>query len=703
MKNNKMLLNIFVFSYFLFAFLSLHTINNIYFYLFSLMLGVLFLFKRFLKLSCSILLSALVLMPIWLLFNNIFYERFLHYTLISDVLTAFLLPVIFNLINCDKKFKINVLFLILPLVNITFSQYYATENLIYWTSILIAIICGANIFEKKYEKESSRNAFIILFIVYLLVSFYYLFDFYRPVKSDKIAILKSDWCNAANIPNKENHQIAYFYAYSDFMKILNSYGDTTIIDNQDLEDGTPNYDIIILITPTTPINSIQAQKLHNFVKRGGRLVLITDHTNLYGHLDSVHSLLKSFNIRMNDDAVFNPTNYYEKAILNTNSLKLNKVMMKTGNSIIPSVLSKVWAITPKIISEKADYTKDNFFGELVYTSDDTVGNFPIGTTIKKGLGTFVIWNDSTIFSNFGMSQEDNIKLLDYIVKNKIYNNKERKINYKFIKIFANDNKTFWEAPPNHAPDSIHYSTLVANFTRNNLFPEFIEKPTKDTIYFTTYDYLRKNINKINSSKIVIIDDIPEDNFLNIKKFAFDDNKMTSSLDDFYYSQNGKYITILYEGKNIVLAKNVFSDNELGTWWNTTPVSPYKKEMISSFLNWVENGDKILIYQYPNLTCKKQGYLVNFSNNSQEYWDKICVSEIIKFDKNNIVYIGNRKWAFVIDKNTYFGNPEMSDNYLNTLSVKWTAKSMNKKSKIKPRKNTGCPINKFRIGTKNVAP
>ena len=126
-------------------------------------------------------------------------------------------------------------------------------------------------------------------------------------------------------------------------------------------------------------------------------------------------------------------------------------------------------------------------------------------------------------------------------------------------------------------------------------------------------------------------------------------------------------------------------------------------MISSFLNWVENGDKILIYQYPNLTCKKQGYLVNFSNNSQEYWDKICVSEIIKFDKNNIVYIGNRKWAFVIDKNTYFGNPEMSDNYLNTLSVKWTAKSMNKKSKIKPRKNTGCPINKFRIGTKNVAP
>ena len=178
--------------------------------------------------------------------------------------------------------------------------------------------------------------------------------------------------------------------------------------------------------------------------------------------------------------------------------------------------------------------------------------------------------------------------------------------------------------------------------------------------------------------------------------------MTELNKNFYYSQNGKDITIQYKDKNIMFAKNILSDNELGTWWNITPISPYKKEMIKRFFEWINNNNNIEVYKYPKLEKKNQGYLVKFDNGTLEYWDTIYTSKIINYDKNNIVYLGNRKWAFVIDSKTYFGNPEMSDNYLNTLDKKWNAKIINKKPQINNviQRNT---INKYKKIKRYVSP
>lgn len=703
MKNNRILLNILPALYLLFAFISIHTINNIYFYFVSLGLAIYFLLKKYLRLSCSIFTIMVVLVPTWLFFNNIFYERALHYTIISDLLTVFIISVIYTLVNIKKEFKFNIVYIVIALISTAFCQYCAYDNCLYWFIISSLILCGLGIFKKEYEKSSNKKYLLLLIVIYFISSVYYVIDNYIPIKADKIAVLKSDWCNVANMPDNKSHQINYYYAYSDFMKILNGYGKTTIINNQDIENNTKlDYDVIILITPTEPISKVQVKKLDNFVKNGGRLVLITDHTNLYGHIDSVHGLLQNFGTRMNDDAVFNANNYYEKALLNINSIQLNKIMMKTGNSIIPPVTSKVWAITPTIISEKADYTRDNFFGELIFSSDDCVGNFPIGVTIRKGLGSFVIWNDSTLFSNFAISQENNIQLLDYIVRNKIYTSKTRNIVYKYIKIYTDIQDVFWEAPPNRAPSELHYSTLIANFTRNHLFPEYTKNYESDLV-FTTYDNLLNQFSKLKADKVVIIDDIPENNCFNVKKYSFGNNEITSSNNNFYYSVNGNTINTIYNKKDIVFAKNVLSDNELGAWWNTTDISPYKKEMINEFLNWLNDGSEIKIFHYPKTTCKQENYLIKFNDGTQEYWNNICLSNMLKIGNNNIVYLGNRRWAFVVPNGTFLGTPELSDNYANSLNLRWVAKRTNNYIEKQEKVRKGCIINRFSIGTKHPAP
>ena len=702
-NKSKLISNILPVLYMLFAFLSIHTINNFYFYVFSFLITFYFLYRGYIKLSCSIFLTTLFLMPTWLLFNNLFFEKVNHYTILSDVFTAFILSILFNSINSSREKKFNLFAASMMFMVFSFFKYYAYDSFLYWGSIIIIIICGLNFFHMQYTRMQNKNIQILLFCLYIFVLTMSLYNIFEEKNSSKIGILKSDWCNISNTPPKNNYEIKYYYAYSDFVNILNSYGVVQGINNQEIISQASQFNTIILITPTTPINSEQVKTLYNFVKNGGRLILITDHTNLYGHIDSVAGLVSAFGIKLNDDSVFNPNNYYENAILNTNSPKYKSIMMKTGNSIIPPPNARVWAITHKLISEKADYTKENFFSEMLFSSDDNVGSFPIGITVKKGKGDFVIWNDSTLFSNFAINQKGNIELLDYIIKNKIYKSKDRKTNYKLIKILSDNHDTFWEAPPNMPPSDIHFSTLIANFTRVNLFPEFVQTLSNDTILFTTYENLQRNFYRINTNKIVIVDDIPSNNFLGVKKYDFDTKKVTNSNDNFYYSVKGNSISLRYKYKNIVLAKNVLSDNELGTWWNITPISPYKKEMINQFLEWVQKNDEISIFKYPSFKCINKSYMVKYDNGKEDMWDTICMSKIIKSDNNNLVYLGKRKWAFVIDKNVYFGNPELSDNYLSTLNTKWTAKVANKKKIKKMQSNKGCPLNRFNIGTKHAIP
>ena len=669
----KLIKMIAISGYILFAFLSIHTINNIYFYLFSFFLAMICLLKKYLKLSFTFAILTYLIMPIWLSFNGIFYENTHHYSILTDFITVFTISLLFVIMNKSNDIKDKFLYLILSIIAIIFYQYSAYSDIIYWSSILIIIINVLTLTDIEFKQNDDKKLFTgILFIILTMIS-YHVFTNFETKNSNEIGVLKSEWCDVSVIPDKNHYIMDYFYAYSDFLKLLKTYGNVNTINNSDL-DKNLNYNTIILITPTQSITKNQVQNLRNFVKQGGRLILITDHTNLYGHLDAVNGLLASFKVRMNDDAVFNPKNYFEKAILNINNLKLKSLYMKTGNSIVPPINAKIWAITRKNISEKADYTNQNFFGDLSFTEDDNVGSFPIGITIKYGKGDFVIWNDSTIFSNFAISQKDNIKLLDYIIKNRIYDNLKRNIPFENIDIISTGKGTFLEAPPGHLPTKNQYSTLIANFTRENLWPNFTNKQHDKSVLFTTYKYFSKHQDNIKSQKIVIIDDIPQNNILNIKRIYFEDNNS----DDFYYAQNKTSIVCKYKNKQIIVGKNLFSDNELGTWWNTIDISPYKKYMITEILNWIQDRQQdVLPYKYPKLKLVKSGLKVHLDNGEDKYLKNISRSDTINMNNEKILYLGHRKWVYIIDSKTILGSPEMSDNLSNGYSKKWLGTFCNK--------------------------
>lgn len=134
-----------------------------------------------------------------------------------------------------------------------------------------------------------------------------------------------------------------------------------------------------------PLSIKEIENLLNYVWKGGKLIIIADHTNLYGHADVLNSILHKLNVHLNDDTLYDNLDYYKDYHININSSLLSEMYTKTNSSLNLPFYSHIWGISDVIISEKADYTKENFFGNLEFTEDDAVGSFPVYYPKQPGI------------------------------------------------------------------------------------------------------------------------------------------------------------------------------------------------------------------------------------------------------------------------------------------------------------------------------
>ena len=134
---------------------------------------------------------------------------------------------------------------------------------------------------------------------------------------------------------------------------------------------------------------------------------------------------------------------------------------------------------------------------------------------------------------------------------------------------------------------------------------------------------------------------------------------------------------LYIVKRIVFGKNVLSDVALGNWWNTIPISPYKKYMLDTFYNWVINCTDFPMYTYPmKIKHITKGNII-YDDGTKKYFDKIDISKKIKHENNYFLYLGKRKWGVLLDNGTIIGGTETQDNILNERELqKWIIKHDN---------------------------
>lgn len=204
------------------------------------------------------------------------------------------------------------------------------------------------------------------------------------------------------------------YTYS----LLASYGAQFVgaAATFDTEDNNlPGSDaVFVLKMPTKPLSGEFSTRLEQWVREGGRLLVVADHTDLYDTAQHLNGFLSTrFALRVNSDAVFDPQGMPTvprterlAALFGRIDARAQPLPWQTGASLaaMPANAVELATFGPSF-SEPGDYSRPNRFGSFLPRVSLRFGNHTAVAAFGAGKGAVAIIMDSTPWSNFSIFKE----------------------------------------------------------------------------------------------------------------------------------------------------------------------------------------------------------------------------------------------------------------------------------------------------------
>lgn len=167
-----------------------------------------------------------------------------------------------------------------------------------------------------------------------------------------------------------------------------------------------NCDVLIIKTPTATFSESEIGAIVKFVRDGGGLFLIGEHTNVFGTSTYINPIAKQFGMRFEYDATYDlktgDLSVYKPPRLLPHPIVQNLTVFLFGSSC---TLDVAWSAEEVIMgyglkSLKADYSQKNFFNAKTESPGMDFGQFVQSAAAKHGKGRVLAFTDSTVFSNF---------------------------------------------------------------------------------------------------------------------------------------------------------------------------------------------------------------------------------------------------------------------------------------------------------------
>ena len=180
--------------------------------------------------------------------------------------------------------------------------------------------------------------------------------------------------------------------------------------NTPLPRELDQYQVIIIKTPALDYTPEEIERLEKYVKNGGGLLLIGDHTNLFGHTQRLNAVAAPYGIEFRIDATFPwdtaPPYVHQPSRYTSGDFLLKGIgpfAVLTAASVVDrSFWGNPFVRTTGLVSEGADYSNMNYFGPLRFSPEDRVGPLALAMAKPYGRGKVVAWGDSTMWSSFSM-------------------------------------------------------------------------------------------------------------------------------------------------------------------------------------------------------------------------------------------------------------------------------------------------------------
>lgn len=219
------------------------------------------------------------------------------------------------------------------------------------------------------------------------------------------------WETVRETFSPEDFGRAHYYNYRKLYEWLKKTGFSisiveTEINHLDIDD------ILIIKLPTEEFTNSEVSYLDNWLKNGGRLLLIVDHTDLYDHSQILNKWLKQYDITVESKAVYNRIGFPTVVQPGLGASVLGRIdnvqtpyAWQTGTTVDTPLLSLPLGTYGASYSEYGDYSKPNRFSDFTpdrkkaFYNHTSIGFIPIG---RGGIYTL---NDSTPWSNFSVFKD----------------------------------------------------------------------------------------------------------------------------------------------------------------------------------------------------------------------------------------------------------------------------------------------------------
>lgn len=319
--------------------------------------------------------------------------------IITSFAIGVIIPLMFDRIVVKKMFFM-LWFLIIAVITVISKTSYPQLCLIMLSAILCLVVTAVTqLIKSDHIRKVVRTISLLLFFFYLASNSTSISKLIHSRMSNRVAYLERGKWGRSDLKSK-GLCITSQYAYGNLVKALDADRVTGLSD-------ITSYSELWVVTPTCPFKTKEIHDILQWVLRGGKLVVVSDHSDLFGHSSVLSPLLSCFFIKSLKNTILDKTG--DGGLFQT-LFSENRGM--TANSFQGRGIA--WAIQNGY-SERTDYSAPSFFSDLQISDEEVSGVFPIAVTSQFGLGSVVLFGDSTQFSNFALSRPSSQFFLSKIV------------------------------------------------------------------------------------------------------------------------------------------------------------------------------------------------------------------------------------------------------------------------------------------------
>jgi len=269
---------------------------------------------------------------------------------------------------------------------------------------------------RLFELASIRRGTLVLLLAFVgtVTAACYLFLAIPGAANGDVVLFDEahgNWESTLRAMDKEWYGKQSTYNYYSLYDWLSYYYDVGRIQEPITEQTLDGCDILIVKIPSKPHTEVEIEAIAEFVRRGGALFVIGDHTNVFGSTSSLNPLLRAFGLALNYDSTYDlATSYFTR--FTPPRYTLDPIMQHVDHFQFLtscSIRAPWWAWRPildtSIITTQADYSTKDFFATDRYTLTSTYGAFTQAAAVPYGRGRVLIYTDSTCFSNFSLHMD----------------------------------------------------------------------------------------------------------------------------------------------------------------------------------------------------------------------------------------------------------------------------------------------------------